>query len=663
VSLGSYSPVIRPEMQKVTTAWSTQQQPFTIYMDRTAGQLFDEDYEARMSTSPSPYDADNGLSSDENESVLPSIESHPDARKSSAAFTSISSIPPSLPYDSGISPYTPRKGARAAFRSPSNVRAIQMSSPQPFQSSRHKRIESPLSARRAARDDTSSSIRSGSVLHNIRHIQKYDEQSATSQGSEDGRNTPSMQRQPPPTRGPLVLLHVTVLPCPGLPYSIDSLQELAPSYVLHNWHMLQEKLTETVLSRGVLIPHPGEEFDMLEEGLLETLGLRAPRISSCGHFYGDGLESDSDSDHDSGVSDVGGQRKQLKLLGDKLHKSTHSEMEDTCHECEQTIRVPGKGISSGNARWEIKIYASNGLMRAGAWFAAWREMERVDVEIEPWIPEDVRRALDRKMGQEQDKLRSEHEELDRLRFDLEVMDQLRTEADDQRSKIEQRMKDMEQELELARTRTPPVQHAIAMPPSEDELFVPRKRDSSITPAKQTTSLASPALVPQEIPLSTLLRNYFMLLAQDRRNIALGMLSVLVILLSLRLGSSPKATATEPLNTMHSQLGNDILSDILPQMASYRHLSVDTGSLTRSSTRSPTVEAMSARYEQKHDNKPILPTSSEFVEDAPIESLFQRPEGGAVLASHPSVLQESEATSSAIGVNLSAKSSPKELRSN
>ena len=40
------------------------------------------------------------------------------------------------------------------------------------------------------------------------------------------------------------------------------------------------------------------------------------------------------------------------------------------------------------------MYAANGLMRAGAWSAAWNEMEMVDVEVSVWLPEDVKREVD-----------------------------------------------------------------------------------------------------------------------------------------------------------------------------------------------------------------------------------------------------------------------------
>ena len=641
-------------MQRHMNARAMRQQPFAIYDEYPIDHdAFDETYDHRMSTSPSPYDADNGLSSDDNDSVLPSIETASNTRKSSAAFTSVSSIPPSLPYDSNISPYTPRKGVRPAFRSPSSVRAMQMSSPPPFQNIHSGRMGSPLSARRA-RAGTPSSIRSGSVLHNARGMQDYDQQSVTSQGQQSRSGTPSMQHQTS-ARGQLVLLHVTVLPSPGLPYSMESLQEHAPSYIIQNWYMLQEKLTETVLSRGVLIPHPGEEFDLLEESLLETLGLYSPRISSCGHFHASFNDSDNDSGNDSGVSGVSDDEKQLIAITSKPSRwSTLSDLEDTCHDCAQPIRVPGKGIGSGNARWDIKVYASNGLLSSGAWFAAHREMERVDVEIEPWIPEDVRRALDAAMEKEQDQLRKEQEELEKLKFDLEVMQRLRADADDERAKAEQRLAEVESDLEHARQAVPPVLPALTAPvPIEDDLVVPKKRVLSATPQKRTPTSSPPPLSPaptreaSEIPLSTLLRNYLILLAQDRRNIVVGVLSVLVILMSLRLSTTPQAATNAVLSeTMAPQFGNSILMAATPSTSESRHATENMVSVLQSSLRAPLDTPVSSGSMPSPSIAQISSASSDLVREAtqqPLETVVEelRPKLEGAAISHSSDLQQSQ----------------------
>lgn len=635
----------------MSTMRSTRpKQPFNIYEDYTFEHPFHQntiayEHERKMSTSPSPYDADHASSDGNEDSVLPSIEDDK-GRRSSAAFTSVSSIPPSLPYNSGISPYAPRKGNRPAFRSPSSVRAMQMSSPPPFQRVQegHMRMGSPMSARR--RGGTPSSVRSGSVLHNHNtRLHEFDRESMTSNGS--ARGTPSVQHRESAVRGSLVLLHITVLPSPGLPYSIESLQEHAPSYVLQNWYMLQEKLTETVLSRGVLIPHPGEEFDLLEESLLETLGLVAPRISSCGHFHG---SHDIESGSDSGVSGVGDSKNQLiSLSAGHQRWSSHSDMEDTCQDCEQPIRIPGKGIGAGNTRWDLKVYASNGLLSAGAWFAACKEMERVDVEIEPWIPEDVKRALDAAAEKEAEQIRKEHEELEKLKFDLEVMEQLRVEGDEARAAAEQHAAELAAELEQAKASMPPPHlglPALTAPPQfETELVVPRKREPSDVPQQAApVSFPQPPSMPHaapEIPLSTLLQNYLILLAQDRRNMLVGALSVLVIFLSLRLGSSPKATTIGPGNTTIPAYGSNILS-AMPAFESEGFHSMENAMASAQSFFSTPVNAIvSTMGTPVHSILAIPSTPAEeiMIEDSPIASTNALPstEEGAANVSHSSVL--------------------------
>ncbi|KIV99746.1 uncharacterized protein PV09_08667 [Verruconis gallopava] len=628
----------------MTSRWM-RHQPFTIYDDLISSTPFTNDHDNRMSTSPSPYDADNGLSSDEGDSILPSIEPQSGTRKSSAAFTSISSIPPSLPYKSDISPYAPHKGTRPVFRSPSSVRAMQMSSPQPFQVSQHGKMTSPLVGRRQHRG-TPSSVRSGSVLHNTHVSQDYDEHSISLQGRNSGRATPLTQHQPSPARGPLVLLHVTVLPSRGLPYSIESLQEVAPSFVLQNWYMLQEQLTETVLSRGLLIPHPGEDFDLLEESLLETLGLCASRFGSCGHFFGVNVESDSDSGNDSGVSGVGSERKQVVAINDRpLRCLAHSDIEDSCQDCQRPIRIPGKGVGAGNARWEVKVYASNGLMRAGAWCAAYKEMERVDVEIEPWIPEDVRRMLDLKMMHAQEQQRKADEELEKLKLNLKDMERLRAEAVDELRRAKQRAKDLEQELEAIKlSESPSTPAAIALPsPVEEVLIAPRKRSTRDTETRPAPLHPTTHTETQEIPLSTLLRNYVILLIQDRRNIALGVLSVLVIFLSLRLGSatSDQAAVVSPVNTTYAPLGRTILAGAGPWPSAGKRLEGDKASLTWTTLGLSTVEVRSSPSLALTDIEVSIPAETLVKASvvASVEPQLACLEEGAAGLSHSSELQE------------------------
>lgn len=176
-----------------------------------------------------------------------------------------------------------------------------------------------------------------------------------------------------PAHTPLVLLHVSILECPMPAYSREALEKYAPKWVIDNYHLLHEKLGEAVLSRGVLIPHPGEEYDLLEERLLEALELCAPRLLGCGHFYAD---SDTDVEEEPGTADESSLESHIpRAICEYAHTdkpaSTHEEdRADVCETCEHPMRLPYRGAGHGTQRWDVKFFAANGLMRAGAWVAA-----------------------------------------------------------------------------------------------------------------------------------------------------------------------------------------------------------------------------------------------------------------------------------------------------
>ncbi|KAH6680322.1 hypothetical protein B0J14DRAFT_578372 [Halenospora varia] len=233
---------------------------------------------------------------------------------------------------------------RPPFRSPSSVRAMQMSSPTPsiFSSPRSMKRHVPTVSRIGTPNSYSSKTR-----------------------------TPT--RLKPRKADPLVLLHVTVMPLqwnyshlmssPDLPASLQNVKE--------NWRLLQEKLGDTVLERGILLPHPQDSYEVLEERLLEALELPVrPRalILKCGHYMGptDAEASSEDEDAFDAWKEGAPERK-------------------WCDICRRDVRLEYTGEEEGRKRFAVKIYASNGLMRAGAWAACWKEMERVDVEIGPYI--------------------------------------------------------------------------------------------------------------------------------------------------------------------------------------------------------------------------------------------------------------------------------------
>ncbi|KAL9121152.1 MAG: hypothetical protein Q9187_002287 [Circinaria calcarea] len=362
---------------------------------------------------------------------------------------------------------------RSPFRNPSSVRAMQLeNTPPPFimsPSSQHRyklndcsRNSTPRSAR-----SYRSAVRSPSKLSPTKRIKK---------------------------EYPLVLLHVTVLPI-ALPWSQETLESVLPGYWIKNWNLLRERVTATVLERGILVPHPREDYDLLEERLLESLELQIPRILKCGHFH---LNLDEEYDRDASETEEYDSDNDL----------------DKCGDCGKRIRDGLRGSGTGQRRWDIKIYAANGLMRAGAWGAAWSEMERVDVEILPWIEDDLRRELD---------LRSEEEE-----HQVSPTDYSQSAGGNF---------DGASRMDDVRMREIYGQDAQA--------YVDGLREEN-PECKSNTSLPTnvcPSRSAQDIPLWTLLKNYMYLASQDRKNIIIFLLSTVV--LSLTLGSRP-TTAASPL---------------------------------------------------------------------------------------------------------------------
>lgn len=197
---------------------------------------------------------------------------------------------------------------------------------------------------------------------------------------------------------PLVLLHCTLLP-PSLPLSASSrakmpspelLKEMLPELYWNRLKLLEDKIgaSSILRERGVLISHPQDAYDLLEERLLESLDLVRPRLAY-GHFVG---ASEEDADGLGKIPD-----------SDRAHTNCSSDDElegaaGNCLDCGQ--KVLGNP-ESDEKRWEVRVYAANGLMKGGAWGAAWRDMEKVDIEVGVWLPSDVRRDLDRRIAYEE----------------------------------------------------------------------------------------------------------------------------------------------------------------------------------------------------------------------------------------------------------------------
>ena len=516
----------------------TESAPFTIYADQDP------------SLSGTPDGIYHNLLDEE--SIVACIEedSSPlSTRRTSAItnITSVSSMPTSLPPDE-MTAYTLHK-PRTVFRSPSTFPTLQMASPtsigtignsgsRRYTNQRRRAAAAAIDAEAHiyASPGTPTSARSQSVLSNHSQAGSHAHSLELEAMGSHSPGTPSTSQ----AQLPLVLLHVTLLSPSHPHYSKQLLDKVdAPDFIAENQRLLEEKLSDTVRTRGILIPHPGEEYDLLEERLLESLELCAPRLLGCGHFYGGerakeedfiDLETASAVSHDSG--------KGSSHCSSSSTERPDSE-NDMCPECSQPMHLPGKGRGSGSRRFDIKIYAANGLMRAGAWGAAWREMERVDVEIDVWMPETVRRELDQEMEREEEEHRNrvvqEESLLQRADAAIEALSKANVEVVAARDKAERaRMNAEEQTVQLQKEMdklTASSQSglvSIAEP-------LPRK---VLEPTESSSYVRSS---DQDVSFAILLRKAFVIASRDPRNIAIATLSFLVLLLALTIGPPKEAS--------------------------------------------------------------------------------------------------------------------------
>ncbi|KAI4176586.1 MAG: hypothetical protein LQ343_000877 [Gyalolechia ehrenbergii] len=362
---------------------------------------------------------------------------------------------------------------------------------------------------------------------------------------------------------PLVLLHVTLLPIPRV-YSTELMEQVLPNYILENWKILREKATDTVIERGILIPHPKEDYDLMEERLLESLDLKTPRILKCGHFH-----LDPDEERDVAVPDE-------EDLDDEDNDA------DICADCGRRVRDGRYGSGAGSRRWDIKVYAANGLMKAGAWSAAWREMERVDVEITPWMADEFKREL---------VLRAEEER----KHDALVQEEVLAREVQRPTIDEERMREI----------------------YGDDLPVFDKENEDPTMSAQSTRSVHGQ--PNEIPLRDLLKEYLVAAAQDRKNIAILLLSIFVLHLSIASMRSPK-----PSIASHQPFLSSPDWSILTSSTSM----LDTGGNIPPASESPTTEHLEvptiSATPQREDAATSSPPAAQPSEDTvdSIEARFE-----------------------------------------
>ncbi|EAT90674.2 hypothetical protein SNOG_02462 [Parastagonospora nodorum SN15] len=336
-----------------------------------------------------------------------------------------------------------------------------------------------------------------------------------------------------------------------------------PEWLVENFKLLEEKLQDIILMRrGLLIPHPRDEYDLLEERILESLELKTPRLLKCGHFVPPEEDTDKEEDDDDrSVDDNTGR-------GSRMSGGTFTE-EHECADCHHELKRPGKGVGAGTRRWDIKIYAANGLMRANAWAACWGEMERCDVELQPWIPDDLRKTLEKRMLEEQEADKRKHMyaiELQRQIQESTSKQKIAEEEEAERRRLEE--VELQKSFEAAaaalqRSRRKKFEEAIeekiqeakesmrveveAQAQAEASALAERLRslESALQEQKKPMHASgskfgeAQVLRAADIPLGTLMKNYVLVLLKDPRNFIILALGALVVVLAMNMGTQPQ----------------------------------------------------------------------------------------------------------------------------
>ncbi|EQL28980.1 hypothetical protein BDFG_08336 [Blastomyces dermatitidis ATCC 26199] len=434
-------------------------------------------------------------------------------------------------YPSRLSKVAPGVRDRdSPFRHPSSVRAMQMGDEEEYNGYGYGYDNDDLTPSRSRRH------RGGGRGHSCQSVSGMSMHSLVSTPPSAKRNykSPRAKEEPVQKEYPLVLLHCTLLP-PSLSLpqgmgtpSAQLLQEVLPEKYWARWKLLEDKIVNSgvLRYRGLLISHPQEMYDLLEERLLESLELVRPRLGY-GHFLGrEDADNADDADWTSGAKED---------CGD----SSDGCEGEKCADCGARVL---RHLEGEKRKWEIKVYAANGLMRAGAWAAAWREMEKVDVEVGLALPVEIKRELERRITEE---------------------DQMKLEEARRLSEEEKRRR------EIYGESPPPTQEAIdgledddIVPPfqSDFDRSSPPPSFEQLEPRTFEHGRANGHTKPSEIDLQTLCANYIRVLASDRRNVALAFLSVLVLYLSISMARQ-ESTVVHPTTSPRHFVQPDISTPI------------------------------------------------------------------------------------------------------
>lgn len=504
---------------------------------------------------------------------------------------------------------TARTTPRPRFRTTSDVRAMQMSSPSgsvygggsPRSPRSPKRTHPTVSRIGTPTSSTQYSPKKGSTPPRFKVIKE----------------------------APLILLHVTLVPLHwAWGELVNSLnpEELSDEMkgLRDSWRILQDRIGDTVVERGILLGHPQNDYELLEERLLEALELpqrKRARILECGHYLGasnETLISESEESEDESVHHRRG-------------PSTYKR--HWCSTCKNEIRVEELGAARV---FRVKVYASNGLMRAGAWAACWKEMERVDAEIEPVVSPSLQDELVRLAAVQEDRerdstVRDEHDIAREGRHAAPARAAI-SRSRERQSKQSPTSIPQPEPTPPRETAPEPATYPSARSPPHEETAPPSSTRSTSGEADGQRDHRGKQLQRASFP--ELLLEAIKVLVQDRKNWVIVALSVIAALFAMR--SAPQASTGSLMpevmedvpqlhitTTMHTQqiiseATASVMAASSAQASPESLVSEATDSATKSSAAPAASSASGANLELRHAASQQSSGRPEVKKAAPLE---------------------------------------------
>lgn len=278
--------------------------------------------------------------------------------------------------------------------------------------------------------------------------------------------------------------------------------------------------------RGLLVAHPGGEYEVLEERVLRSLGVEGGRVRD-GHFFGAGdVEVEEEAYGEEGEERV----------------DSGNEVEEGSRKCRTCCKRVG-GLEDGVAgkrRWDVQVFAGNGRMTADTWALSWEEMEMVDVLVTPWVSGEEQAGLEKALAAEaeQERFREKEEKDEQERDAKELKEAHAVQAKKVQDWEEEWRRSREEETEKRLLETAQIEEKMAALEAQImDLHDSQQRQehskAEMREPRHTFEDLPPAFKPEQVPIEVLLRNYLLLLAKDFRNIAIVVLLAVTVMLSMQ----------------------------------------------------------------------------------------------------------------------------------